>query len=226
MSDKEDDIKNQRLDDDDDKIKTGFDRGIDYIKIKDALIQKLDKLYEKFNFTHDKKELRVIMNQICYIIIALLQLRNGCRISEAVCAFNKYLNGEDIEKKVVVKIAKSDGKKYNYKLKKMIDNKARYRKIMFPSDYVDLEIFYNVKNEQPEVLYIKTDRICQRVRDYLLKYFNCNTHSLRYAFINYMLYDMKRNLADIAKFVGHKSVNQLVTYTQHKNCDKIFDLKI
>ena len=56
--------------------------------------------------------------------------------------------------------------------------------------------------------------------------FSCNTHSLRYAFINHMIYVENRPLPDIAKFVGHKNINQLVTYTQQKNCNKIFDLDV
>ena len=41
-----------------------------------------------------------------------------------------------------------------------------------------------------------------------------------------MIYEEKRQSNDVAKFVGHVNVNQLVTYTQQKNCDKIFELDL
>lgn len=209
------------------KIHIGFDRGLDYKEIKDKMIIHLNVLNEKLDKIESPKKKKILQNQICYIIIALMQLRNGSRISEAVTAFLKYINDEsNIDSKVIVKIAKSDAKKYNYKTKKMVVKKARFRKIMFPEDYIDLDLFYKIKDEKPRICNIPKTRICQRIRDYLLLHFKCNTHSLRYAFINFMLYDQKRNLADIAKYVGHTSVSQLVTYTQSKNCDQIFDLKI
>lgn len=212
------------MEDDECKIKQGFDRNIDLIEIKERLIKKLNELYEKQSNIDEPK--KIIYNQICYIIIALLQLRNGSRISEAVNAFLKYMTKNDVDEKVIVKIAKSEGMKYDWKTKTKKMKKPRFRKIMFPEDYIDLEIFYDIKDNHQDFCIIEKLKICQRVRDYLLKYFNCNTHSLRYAFINYMLYSEKRNLADIAKFVGHTTVNQLVTYTQNKNIDQIFDLKM
>ncbi len=64
----------------------------------------------------------------------------------------------------------------------------------------------------------------QRVLDFLLTNFKCNTHSLRYAFINYMLYEKKVEMTLVAKFVGHVDVSMLVRYSQNKNADNIFDL--
>jgi len=209
------------------KIHVGFDRGIDYKAIKEQLIAEIPKLQKKLDTEDSDKKKKIIENQICYVMIALIQLRNGSRISEAVNAFLKFISDKQkIDEKVIVKIAKSDGKKYDMKTKKMKQHKARYRKIMFPEDYIELDIFYQMKEAKPNVLKIELNKICQRVRDYLLLNFKCNTHSLRYAFINHLLYDQKRNLADVAKYVGHTSVSQLVTYTQSKNCDQIFDLKI
>ncbi len=62
------------------------------------------------------------------------------------------------------------------------------------------------------------------VLNYMLRNFQCNTHSLRYAYINYMLYDKKQQMAIVAKFVGHSNLNQLMRYTQNKEVDKMFDI--
>ena len=49
----------------------------------------------------------------------------------------------------------------------------------------------------------------KRVLDYLLRYFECNTHSLRYACINYLIYEKNLPLNTVAKLVGHVGLNQL-----------------
>jgi len=77
-----------------------------------------------------------------------------------------------------------------------------------------------------EFLNTYTGDLKRRTCDYLLRGFDCNTHSLRYACINYLLYDQKKEMAIVAKFVGHTGIAQLVRYTQLKESDKIFDLDI
>ena len=47
----------------------------------------------------------------------MIQLRNGSRVSEAIAAFREYLRSADDIDRVIVKIAKSDGIKYD-KIKK------------------------------------------------------------------------------------------------------------
>lgn len=214
------------MEDNESKIATGFDRGIDFISIKEKLLLKLQALYKKSRSEDSEKQKKIMINQIAYIMIALIQLRNGSRISEAVNAFLEFLKKDDISDKVIVKIAKSDGAKYNRLTKEMIKKKPRYRKLMFPEDWIDLEIFEEIKDSKDRILKIPKDRFRQRVRDYMLKYFNCNTHSLRYAYINHMLYDLKQDMTAIAKFVGHTTVSQLVTYTQNKNTERLFDMKL
>jgi hypothetical protein len=207
------------------KIAKGFDRDIDFKPMKLKLINEIDKLYAKLGQAETPGEKRIATNQLCYVMIACIQLRNGSRISEACNCFLKYMNGADLDEKQIIKIAKSEGMKWNGSgIKKM--SKARYRKMMFPSDWIDISIFEEIKDAKPLILFIRSDRLRQRVRDYLLKYLDCNTHSLRYACINYLLYTEKRPMADVAKFVGHTSVGQMVLYTQAKNTEQIFDLDI
>lgn len=43
--------------------------------------------------------------------------------------------------------------------------------------------------------------------------FECNTHSLRYAFINHMINVEQLPLNTIAKMIDHANIDQLVLYT-------------
>lgn len=43
--------------------------------------------------------------------------------------------------------------------------------------------------------------------------FECNTHSLRYAFINHMINEHKMPLNTIAKIIGHANTNQLIIFS-------------
>ena len=97
--------------------------------------------------------------------------------------------------------------------------------MMWPS-WIPIRIYdMLIDNKDVEEL-IKCGRLKKRVLDYLLINFSCNTHSLRYAFINYMIYVKKRPINDVAKFVGHANVSQMVTYTQTKNSNQMFDLDV
>ena len=207
------------------KVSLGFDRGIDYIPIKKKLIEKFDECIDTINTldiedSNYQRKKNMITKRIIYTLIAIVQLRNGSRIIEAVDAFTKFIESKDLTKREIIKIAKSESKKY--KDGKSFKTKARYRKIIFPNWIVInttlLDDIYDVLTEIPK------ERLKKRVLDYLLKYFKCNTHSLRYSCINYLIYEKQRPLNDVAKFVGHINLNQLTTYTQQKNCDKLFDI--
>jgi len=203
-------------------IAKGFDRGIDFKDMKKKLIVNynfivkfIDELNEddKFYIRTRKKYL----HRLIYNLIAMIQLRNGSRIVEACTALPLFLkNG--IDNKVIVKIAKS--KSVKYKNGEQYETKARYRKIIFPFKWITLKF---KKDIEFYIKLIDESRLMKRVLDYMLKYFNCNTHSLRYAFINFMLHDQKKEMSIVAKAVGHVNVDQMVRYTQTKNVDKLMD---
>jgi integrase len=208
------------------KIAQGFDRDIDYKTMKNKLIETYKGELIKLNKDLKPATRKIIVNKLIYLLIAMIQLRNGARISEACTAMREFIKDKNFEDKVVVKIAKSESIKTK-KTGEKYKTKIRYRKIMFPSTWINMNKFKKkLKLIDRYILYIKEERLKKRVLDFLLKNFNCNTHSLRYAFINYMLYDQKKEMAAVAKFVGHSNINQLVTYTQLKNTDQIFDLDI
>lgn len=206
-----------------DKINSGFDRNIDYTPTKDKLIANFIELNDKLtnldkSDKHYVRKMNVILANMIYTIIAMIQLRNGSRISEACAAFILFCK-KGIKNDVVVKIAKSEATKY--KKGKEIKTKARFRKITFPKW---IEINNLLKDLNNKLDTIPKDKLRKRVLDYMLRKFECNTHSLRYACINYLIYDKKTELNTVAKLVGHVNLNMLTVYTQQKNVDKILDL--
>lgn len=215
------------MEEDEIKVAKGFDRDIDYETIKDKLIE----AYNKLNNDLDKLDLDtkgyvfkrgLYIRKLMYITIAMIQLRNGSRIIEATKAFKAFLKEGDLTKKVTIKLAKSATKKYNADGTTYV-TKARYREMMFPSKWIEMNLLNDMKffSDSMKIAQLKKGTL-----DYLLANQNCNTHSLRYAFINYLLYVKKWEMPLVAKHVGHTSVNQLVRYTQNKNANKIFDLDI
>lgn len=212
----------------------GFDRGIDYEPIKKKLLDEFNRQLKIYSIGKNTKR---ASRSLIYLLIELIQLRNGSRITEAINAF-KIFAKKGIEQRVTVKICKSETKKKVWKLnqeknikeQKEIMTKLRTRDIMFPKIWfnkLDIDIYKlinKLSNSHTELINDKKLKIT--ICKYMIHNFDCNTHSLRYAFINYMLYKEKRPMTDVAKFVGHKNINQLVTYTQQKNCDQIFDLDI
>lgn len=222
LSPKSDDID----DADEIEIETGFDRGIDYEPMKHKLISCCNRYYDDLSKTETttpyfKYKIGVIKSRIFYCCIAMIQLRNGSRISEACDAMKRFCKGNDFNKRVTVKIAKSESIKY--KNGEQYTTKPRYRKMIFPVNWICN--FQDVKEVLKESFNnIPFDRLKKRVLDYLLLHHDCNTHSLRYACINYLIYDKERPLNDVAKFVGHVDLSMLTRYTQQKNCEKIFDI--
>lgn len=209
------------------QIAKGFDRDVDYEKMKAKLIKAFGKIEKEIdNLDEEDKtyitKRRILMHKLIYVTIAMVQLRNGARILEAVKATKLFLKTREFDKRVTVKLAKSETTKCKKDGKKYV-TPARYREIKFPSNWITLEY---PKDMRFYIKYIENDRLKKRVLDYMLRYHDCNTHSLRYAFINYMLYVKKWEMGLIAKHIGHSNLNQLIRYTQQKNANQIFDLEI
>lgn len=210
------------------KIESGFDRNKDYDIVKKKLLDDLNKKYNKLEeLDEDNKSFRsqqrILVNQITYILLALLQLKNGSRSIEAVWCFREYLTNRNFADTILVKVAKSESIKYDRKTKKQYKSKIRYRKMVFPITWINIDgdTFDLIKQFSG---LISNNRLKKRTLDYLLKYHDCNTHSLRYCFINYMIEEKKVPLNDISKTVGHVDLSMLTRYTQAKNIDKVLGL--
>ena len=209
-------------------METGFDRGIDFEPMKEALIKEFKIQLDKFQHSGFFKR---SSKAIIFLLIEMIQLRNGCRITEAINAFKKFIKKKTIDK-VKVKICKSEAKKKVYvkgeikdtKVLKEIMTKPRFREIMFPTSWLEgchcniKKLMTNVHGHNEGLL--EKEDLGKAICKYMMRRFKSNTHSLRYAFINYLLFVEEKPMAVVAKFVGHRNTNQLVTYTQQKNCEE------
>jgi integrase len=202
-------------------IAAGFDRGVSYSEMKQKFIAAYDKNnkdIDALDSSNPKYEanFRMLLNRSIYLLIAMIQLCNGSRVSEACSAFGRFLS-KGCDEKVVVKLAKSKCLRKKRNGEEYVSD-SRYRKMQFPK-WIVMKHEAAMKESFDEM-----NNKTRRVLNYMIRNFDCNTHSLRYAFINFMLYEQKKEMTVVAKHVGHSNTNQLVRYTQAKEADKLFDI--
>lgn len=207
----------------------GFDRSIDFLTIKDEFLRSFkDLLSRKPKTVH---AIQVITRKIIYTLVALIQLRNGSRISEAVDALNKFFRHpqlsvyEAIYTEISVKIAKSKTLKViNKTTGEKKPTKTRFRFMFFPHEWIDADIedLHNkvLSSEMIQRIqyFLNTDEgnLKKRTLDYLLRNFDTNSHSLRYSTINHLMYEKDVKPELVSKIVGHTDQSMLVRYTQQK----------
>jgi len=167
-----------------------WDKGLDY-----------EEAYSRILRTMSKNKRRTK----CYDAILLLQLRNGARISEALRAFFEYMRGSakyhPHSKKLIVSVQVSKKKR------------AEQRLIVIPEELkdVDLSECKGLLEEDPFTL---KKRVVQYARDH----YGFNTHSLRYAFITYLL--MRGvNPSIVAKITKHSKLDFILHYTEEKKAE-------
>ncbi|MCX8166208.1 MAG: hypothetical protein N3D79_06460 [Acidilobaceae archaeon] len=163
----------------------GWDRGVDY----EVMYKRLAKAVTKAEGVGR-----------CYAAIALTQLRNGARISEAIDAFMAFIlsGGEIVEVRV--------GKK----------RKEEYRVMKIPPVILESR----VREECRELTIVHGKLLRDRVRWWLRKHFNVNTHSLRYSFITYALM-RGLDFAVVARMVHHANPSLLQRYVQRRVADDL-----
>ena len=146
-----------------------WDKGLDFDNIYRLFERDIEKIREKLNNgIIYKKDIK----SLAYLTIALFQLRNGCRIGEAIegmiliCKNNNNLNwNKPIEVRVKVE-----------KTKKTVS----YRDMVLPSIITK----HDVELIQDAVLDLENaKRPRMRIYTWLKNHYGINTHSLRYAFI-------------------------------------------
>jgi len=132
----------------------------------------------------------------------LIQLRNGARVSEAIEALKKFI--ETGERKVEVRVRKHKNPEHRL----MVLPKELSVKDLIPC--------------KPILEEVSERKLKKRVQLYARKELEINTHSLRYAFITYLL---KKGVSPslIAKITHHRNLNYILTYTQQKTADKILE---
>jgi integrase len=161
-----------------------WDKGLDYESTYSRLLRKISSV------KRDKTK--------CYLIIALVQLRNGSRISEAIRAFKEWIRTSKSE--LYVRVSKK--KRHEDRLMIIPEEILQYRLLCI--DLLDLSD--------------KTLR--ERVRATLYYHLKINTHSLRYAFITHLLRSGV-NPAIVSKIVRHSRLDTLMSYVQVKESESV-----
>lgn len=198
--------------------RTCYDRDVDYDDARIKLIDHYNFLIERLH--NPKYSQPLTLRKIIFTLIAMTQLRNGSRISEAVRAFYSYNHKQSFLPSVKVKISKSDAQKTN-KSGQPYKPKARLRDIKFQK-FVDITDIQHLIFTQLKKLDFK--KLSKRVLDYLQAHFQFNTHSLRYACVSYLLNTKHQDVVTVARFIGHNNVNTIIKYCQAKNVEKLYDL--
>ncbi|MEM4501773.1 MAG: tyrosine-type recombinase/integrase [Thermofilaceae archaeon] len=132
-----------------------------------------------------------------YAFILLIQLRNGSRVSEAVRAFREYLASG--RREVYVPLSKK--------------KKPEVRLMVIPDVEFD-------RASVVELLEVSEEALTKRVKMYAKNRLKVNTHSLRYAFITYLLKEGV-NPSIVAKITGHTKLDFILHYTQAKAAEEV-----
>ncbi len=142
-----------------------------------------------------KHRYRAALRDVNILILALL---NGLRISEAIECYYQWLESNGAGSRFNVRLAKSKG---------------RTRLCLVPEifDKVDLAATRSLPRPRKQAL-----------NNFARRNFNFNTHSLRYAFINYLL-SKGVDVPTVSRIVGHKSLDTILTYIQSRRAQETLE---
>jgi site-specific recombinase XerD len=161
-----------------------WDKGVDYELAYSRILRKIDSV---------KRE-----TTRCYLIIALIQLRNGSRISEAIRAFKEWVKSNRTE--LYVRVSKK--------------KREETRLMIIPSEVAHYRL------QCVDLIGVSDKALRNRVLATLHYYFKWNTHSLRYAFITYLLRN-NVNPAIVSKLIRHSRLETLMHYVQVKEAESV-----
>jgi len=153
--------------------------------------------------------LQLIMSKIrnprksnpCFAMIALIQLVNGSRASEAVRAFQEYIKTR--ESKLSVKLSKK--KTYTERM------------MVIPESIRRLDISPCV-----ELANVDEEKLINSYRVWVKRNLGLNSHSLRYAFVTHLI-TAGLEPTIVAKITGHSKLDFILHYTQQKKAEDILD---
>jgi site-specific recombinase XerD len=163
---------------------SSWDKGVDYESAYSRILRKIERVKSK--------------TTKCYLIIALIQLRNGSRISEAVRAFKEWIRTNKTE--IYVRVSKK--------------KREETRLMIIPSEIAHYRL------QCVDMLDIDNKVLRNRVLATLYYYFKINTHSLRYAFITHLLRN-NVNPAIVSKIIKHSKLETLLHYVQVKESERV-----
>jgi site-specific recombinase XerD len=160
-----------------------WDKGVDYLTTYELLLRHIRRLKSPAK---------------CYLMIALIQLRNGSRISEAVRCFKQWLLSGKHE--LHVEVSKK--------------RKPEARLMIIPPE------IHDIRNECLDLSTLDNKILRERVRWALYYYLRLNTHSLRYSYITYLLREGV-NPAIVSKLIRHSRIDTLLHYVQTKASEDV-----
>jgi integrase len=135
-------------------------------------------------------------------VVLLIQLRNGARVGEAVEATKQFCNTKDYTVRVEVEKHKDNDTRLIVLPEELRSKEGR--------DYLASACLRLAKVRNPK----------STIKQYCRATFGYNTHSLRYAFITYML-SKGISPSFIAKITGHKNLSYILHYTETKTAEDI-----
>jgi integrase len=134
--------------------------------------------------------------------VLLIQLRNGARVGEAIEATKAFCESKTTT--VRVRVEKHPG---NDTRLMVLPEELRGKE---GRDYLAKACIRLTKIRNPK----------SAVKQYCRTTYGFNTHSLRYAFITYML-SKGINPSFVAKITGHKNLSYILHYTEVKTAEDI-----
>ncbi len=172
-----------------------WDRGIEYGLLRKRLL----RLYRRMREKADKS--RRYRKRLVHTLVLMIQLRNGCRVSEAVEALQKMaLTGQ---RKVMVRVRKT---------------KKEEREVVLPKSVPDSDL--RLIREDTKTL------TADQVKSFAKYNLGINTHTLRYAFITHLAVEKGIQPNVVAKITGHVDLDHLITYTQQVKAEEILEKEI
>ncbi|MGC8988396.1 integrase [Infirmifilum sp.] len=133
----------------------------------------------------------------CYSAILLMQLRNGLRIGEAVDAFITFI--------------KTGKREFMTRVEKK--KRPEERLVVVPVELDD-----QIRLSCIDLAQVDRRVLTNRIKNWCRQKLGFNTHSLRYAFITYLL-RQGVNPSIIAKITKHSKLDFILNYTQAKTAE-------
>jgi len=154
----------------------------------------------------DKLETARSDKEYAYLAALYVQLRNGCRVSEAARAMLLF--------------ARTGNRKLRIPVSKRRDRAERL--VLIPPNVEYKRVAWLAEEFKRRPLDKAARQLAARVKVFSLQRLGINTHSLRYAFVTYLA---EQGVAPqlIARITGHKRLDYIVHYTQRLAAEELLE---
>ena len=142
--------------------------------------------------------------------VLLIALRNGARVGEAIEAYNEFCSSR--ERKVRARVEKR-----GFRYPKLHGRRVKGRGVL--DKPVQRWIIIPPEIREGSRPYTRSSK---NLSVWSMGKFGWNPHSLRYAFITY-LSSRGEPPQTIAGITGHKTLNEILEYTQQRHSDEVLE---